>query len=106
MVSRVYDDPDEPYGSASAEPYGSAKPRPLRTRIYELTLIWLSLFEPDLIWLSLGYHLVITWLSQGYHRPTFVRAGPYGSVIIPSWTLRVRYHQPSRTLRVRQAVSS
>ena len=33
MVSRVYDDPDAPYGPASAEPYGSAKLRPLRTRI-------------------------------------------------------------------------
>ena len=32
MISRVYDDPDEPYGPASAEPYGSAKPRPLRIR--------------------------------------------------------------------------
>ena len=66
MVSRVYDDPDEPYGPASAvlyesasdESYGPAsavpsrvrnKPRPLRTRIYELIPIWLSLFEPDLI---------------------------------------------------------
>jgi hypothetical protein len=100
LTSRVYDDPtsltgppqpDEPHGPASAVLYESApdeshgpasavpsrvrtKPRPLRTRIYELIPIWLSLFEPDLIWLSLGYHLVITWLSY--------RAGPYGSVII------------------------